>query len=363
MTERNLGMRQQFPIFKTKIKGVSRPFNLSDPENCREYFELKAGAEIKKLRDYLKKNTFIAYLLGKKGSGKGTYSKMFIEIVGPQRASHVSIGDVIRTTNQEISNHNKRRELIDWLSNNYRGYISIDRAIQTLLDRNTETLLPTEFILALVKREISKIGRKALFVDGFPRGLDQISYSLFFRDLIDYREDPDVFILIDVPEAVINERIKYRVVCPCCQMPRNLKLHPTKEVNYDKKQREFYFICDNPDCKGRRMVSKEGDKLGIEPIRDRLEMDEKLIKQAFSLYGIPKILLRNSVPTESAREFVDDYEITPEYNYQWDKENKKVQIIKKPWTVLDDRGVQSFGLLPQPMVVSLIKQMVDVLNL
>ncbi|MBZ9569842.1 nucleoside monophosphate kinase [Patescibacteria group bacterium] len=356
-------MKQQFPIFKTKIEGVSRLFDLSNPKECREYFELKAGAEIRKLRDYLRKNTFIAHLLGKKGSGKGTYSKLFIGIIDPQRANHVSIGDVVRNVHQEILEESKKRELIDWLSENYRGYISIDQAIQALLSRNTETLLPTEFILALVKRKISKIGRKALFIDGFPRGLDQISYSLFFRDLIDYREDPDIFILIDVPEAVIDERMKHRVVCPLCQAPRNLKLFPTKEIGFDKKQGEFYLICDNPDCKGRKMVSKEGDKLGIEPIRERLEMDEKLIKQAFSLYGIPKILLRNSVPIELAKDYVDDYEITPEYNYQWDEKSKKVKIIKKPWIVLDDKGNQSFSLLPQPVAVSLIKQMADVLNL
>ena len=69
-----------FPIFKTKIEGQNQTFNLNDPKERREYFELKAGPEIKKLRDFLKKNTFVAYLLGKKNSGKGTYSKMFAEI-------------------------------------------------------------------------------------------------------------------------------------------------------------------------------------------------------------------------------------------------------------------------------------------
>ena len=75
--------------------------------------------------------------------------------------------------------------------------------------------------------------KKALFIDGFPRDLDQVSYSLFFRDLIGYRADPDIFILIDVPNSVIDERIKYRVVCPKCHTPRNLKLLATKQVEYD----------------------------------------------------------------------------------------------------------------------------------
>ena len=60
------------------------------------------------------------------------------------------------------------------------------------------------------------------------------------------------------------------------------------------------------------MIIKEGDELGIGPIKERLKTDEKLIKQAFSLYGVPKILLRNSIPVDKAKQTVNDYEITPE---------------------------------------------------
>ncbi len=356
-------MNQQFPIFKTKIEGVSRLFDLSDPENCKEYFKLKAGPEIKKLRHYLKKNTFIAYLLGKKGSGKGTYSKMFSKLVWPERVEHFSVGDMVREVDGELADPKKKKDLVNFLEKHYRGRFSLDEIIHDLENRDTITLRPTELILSLVKREIEKKEKKAFFIDGFPRDLDQISYSLFFRDLIDYRDDPDIFILIDVPESVINERMKNRVVCPSCKAPRNLKLFTTKKVGFDKKKEKFYLICDNPDCKEKRMVSKEGDELGIESVRERLDLDEKLIKQAFSLYGIPKVLLRNSVPTKLAKDYIDDYEITPEYSYQKDEKNKKVKIIKKLWIVSDDEKVQSFSLLPQPVVVSLIKQMVDVLNL
>ena len=111
------------------------------------------------------------------------------------------------------------------------------------------------------------------------------------------------------------------------------------------------------------MVSKEGDELGIKPIRARLEMDGKLIERSFSLYGIPKILLRNSLPVKEAEKFVDGYEITPEYSYQWDEKSKKVEIIEKPWIFPDDQGLPSYSLLPPPVVVSLIKQMVEALNL
>lgn len=353
----------EFPLFKTKIDS-SKKFDLTDFKERQAYFEFKAGKEIKKLREYLKENTFIVYLLGKKNSGKGTYAKMFKEVVDKNRVEHFSIGDMVREFDEIVQDKEKKKELISFLEKNYRGFLPLEEIIGALEKRSTKVLLPSELILALVKKEIAERGRKALFIDGFPRDLDQVAYSLFFRDLVDYRQDPDIFVLIDVPEAVIDERIKYRVVCPLCQTSRNLKLLPTKKVEYDKKEKRFHLICDNSGCQGEaRMVQKEGDKLGIEPIRKRLKTDEKLIKQAFSLYGIPKVLLRNSVPKDKAEKFVDDYEITPEYSYELDKNSGEVKIVEKPWQVLDDNGVPCYSLMPPPVVVSLIKQIVEVLNL
>lgn len=353
----------KFPIFKTKIKDLNRKFNLTDPKEQREYFQLKAGKEIEKLRQYLKENTFVAYLLGKKNSGKGTYSKMFGEIVLPERIYHFSIGDMIRNIDIELRDEKRKKELTIFLERNYRGWLPLEKIIPTLEKRNTKTLLPSELILALVKREMEKREKKTLFIDGFPRDLDQIAFSLFFRDLIGHRDDPDIFILIDVPEAVINERIKWRRICPLCQTSRNLKLLPTSKVGYDENKKEFYLICDNPGCQQVKMLAKEGDEFGIAPIRERLEKDEKLMEQAISLYGIPKILLRNSIPLNLAKNYVDDYEITPEYDFKWDKKQKRVKIEEKPWVILDDEGVKSISLLAPPVVISLIKQLVEVLRL
>jgi adenylate kinase len=352
-----------FPIFKTKIKGVTKKFNLNDPKERAEYFKSKAGPEIEKIKNYLKENTFIAYFMGKKNSGKGTYSKMFGEIVGIDKIDHFSIGDMVRSIDNELKDKKKKTELINFLKKNYRGWTPLEKIIKLLESRNTKILLPTELILALVKREIAKRKKKTIFIDGFPRDLDQISYSLFFRDLIGYRDDPDIFILIDVPEAVIDERIKWRRICPICQTSRNLKLLPTSKIIYDEKKKEFYLFCDDANCKGAKMMPKEGDEFGIKPIKDRLKKDEKLIEQAFSLYGIPKIFLRNSIPLKNAKKYVDGYEITPEYVYEWDKKNKRVRITEKPWVINDDRGVKSVSLLAPPVVVSLIKQIVKVLNL
>jgi len=352
---------KDFPHFKTKVKGLTKKFDLSDPAARAEYFQKKAGEEAAKLKDYLKNNTFIAYFLGKKNSGKGTYSKLMMDIFGQDKIGHISIGDIVRDVHNDMENKSKREELIDFLTKNYRGYISVKDAIKALLARDTKTLLPTEFILALVKREISRMPKKALFIDGFPRDLDQVSYSLYFRDLIDYRDDTDIFVAISIPESVINERMKYRVVCPICQTPRNLKLFATQKVGYDQEKKEFYLICDTPTCGGARMRAKEGDNLGIEKIRQRLELDDKLIEKVFSLHGIPKILLRNSIPVKIADKYVDDYEITPEFTYKLDK-NSRVIIGKKSWVVKDDDGQDAYSLLAPAVTLALIKQLAKVLT-
>jgi adenylate kinase family enzyme len=353
----------KFPIFKTKIEELDKKFDLISPEGRKEYFEAKAGKEIKELREYLEENSFIAYLLGKKSSGKGTYAKMFSEIVAPDKVEHFSIGDMIRGIDQEMADEEAKEKLFEFLRNNYRGRMPVDEVIHALENRSTKTLLPTELILTLVKREISELEKKTLFVDGFPRGLDQIDFSLFFRDLIGYRDDRDVFILIDVPEKVIDERIRWRRVCPVCQTSRNLKLLPTSKIGYNDSQNNFHLVCDNPNCRGAVMALKEGDKMGIEPIRSRLEKDEELIKRALGLYGIPKVMLRNSIPVDKAKEFVDDYEITPEYFYERDKKTGRIDIKEKPWVVEDDEGVPSYSLMPPPVVVAMIKQLDEIFNL
>jgi len=351
---------KEFPIFKTKIENFSKKFNFLDPEEEREYFLAKAGKEIEKLRNFLEKNTFIAYFVGKKNSGKGTYSKMFSQFFPQNYISHFSVGDIVRQAENEIKDPDKRKDLLNFLEKYYRGFSPLEENLKILTNRDPAQLLSLEFVLALLKRAILREGRKTLFIDGFPRNLDQVSFSLFFRDLIDFRDDPDIFVLVYVPESVIEERIKWRRICPQCQTPRNLKLLPTKTVGFDEEKKEFYLICDF--CQ-KRMIPKEFDDLGLEPIRERLKSDQLMMERILSLHGVPKIFLRNSIPKDIALDYVDDYEITPEYSYEYNFSEKKVIIKEKPWIIKDDEGRESFSLLPQPVVVSFIHQLVKILNL
>ncbi|MFA6386790.1 MAG: nucleoside monophosphate kinase [Candidatus Paceibacterota bacterium] len=357
------GPLTDFPIVKTKVPSLTRKFNLTDPKEREEYFEAKAGVEISKIREYLKENTFIAYLLGKKNSGKGTYTKLMGEIFGKDKIGHISVGDLVRQIYKDINDPEKKADIIEYLEEHYRGYISVEEAIDALIGKNQKVLLPTEFILALLKREINKFDGKVIFIDGFPRDLDQVQYSLYFRDLADYRLDPDLFIAINIPESVLDERMRNRVVCPICQAPRNLTTFVTKEVGYDKENDQFFLKCDNKECNGARMVGKDGDSAGIESIRDRLTLDDQLIKKVMSLHGIPKILLRNAVPVSVIEENVDDYEITPIYVFENDEATGKVTVKEEPWIIKDDEGIDSYSLVAPAVVIGLLKQLVRALKL
>lgn len=350
----------EFPVIGTKVAGLTKKFDLNSPEGRNNYFKAKAGDEIERIKKYIEKGTFVAYMIGKKNSGKGTYSQIFTEIFGGDKVSLISIGDLVRNTSTDWDNFVKT-EKYKRLKKLYRGYISFDDAVDALLGRTQGALLPTEFVLALLKLEIESHKGKTLFIDGLPRDLDQVSYSLYFRDLVGYREDPDMFVLIDIPESVIDERIKYRVVCPNCKNTRNIKLLITSKIEYDKKDKKFYLLCDSSRCTGGfRMEPKEGDNLGIEPIRERLNKDEEILRKTFALHGIPKVLLRNHVAVAEADKYFDDYEITPEYSFKLNGD--KVEVIEKAWKVKDDNGVESVSLLSAPVVVAMLKQIADVLE-
>ncbi len=340
----------------TRVEGVTKVFDLSTPEGRKEYFEAKAGAEIRALKDFFKDNTFIAYLLAKKSAGKGTYTKMMAEIFGNDLIEHISVGDTVRAAHEAATKD--KEAFTESLRSLYRGYISLEDAVDALIGKSQTKLLPTEFILALVKQKISALPKKTLFLDGFPRDLDQISYALFFRDLVDYRQDPDIFIAIDVPTAVIDERMKFRVICPVCQTPRNTKLFPTKNVERDAVTETFHLLCDDH---GVRMGPKEGDAEGIAPIKDRLVRDGELIDKLLSLHGIPKVLVRNAVPVGDVKKYFDDYEITPMYTYEWD--GLKAVTKESPWTILDDEGDEVHSLLAPPAVVTLLKQLPKALGI
>ena len=353
-----------FPVFKTKVPGsATQKFNLESPEGRTKYFTFKAGKEIKDIRTFLKKKTFVAFMMGKKNSGKGTYTKLFAEQVGQDKVMHLSIGDVIRAAHKEIATPKGRKALTAWLKQNFRNIMTPEQAIAAIEGRSTSSLVSTELTLALVERTIAaQEKKKAVFVDGFPRSLDQVAFAMYFKHIMGYPHDPDFFVFIDVPTSIIAARQVGRVVCPVCHVPRHPKLLRTKEVGYDPSNKEFYLKCDNAGCKKARMAKKEGDNLGVEELKARLLKDEQTIRQLLDLQGIGRVFIRNSVPVEEAKTKVDAYELTPGYEYALNTK-KEVEVTEVPWTVADDEGVSSYSLLPVAPVLSMIKQIHKVLGL
>ncbi len=352
----------KIPFFNSKSYAVSRSFDLNDPVERKLYFKEKLGDKIEQIKEFLDSRTFVGYLMAKKQAGKGTYAKMFEEIVGSDRFQHVSIGDLVRKAGEDIGYPDKKREIENYLENNYRGFLSVTAALASLQNREQGALLPTDLILALVKMEIDRIGNKALFIDGLPRNLDQISYSLYFRDLINHREDPDFFVLIDVPETLIDLRMTGRKVCPLCKTSKNLTLNPSKFVVPDDSDNGYSLLCDNERCVGygkEKLVSKEGDSEGKESIRERLDTEGELMSTANSLQGIPKVLIRNTIPVTQSSVYVENFEISPSFSYT--NVRGEIEIARKPLVLIDDDGIESYSLSGACVVVSMVDQIYKIL--
>lgn len=358
----------QIPPYKVDYTWVKtktdddNEYDLSDPAMRKLYFNAKAGDEIQKLQEFLKNNSFIAYFLAPKMAGKGTYTSMLMEVLGEGLIEHISVGDIVRKSHLEFEEKGKKSDVYAYMKENYRGFLDLEKVFEALVCRDTKSVsIPTEFVLSLVKMEIDVLGARTIFLDGFPRKADQISYSLYFRDLINHREDRDFFLLINLPIEIINQRIKSRVICPDCHTSRNINLNPTTKVSCDEGDGCVYLMCDNPSCEEIRMVCKEGDELGVENIKDRIVDDLKLMEQARNMYGIEKIEVYNSLEKEKALDYVDDYELTKEFCFE--REGKcGVKKSTKPFSV-EDNGVEYVSLLPPPAVVQLIKQLVKKLGL
>lgn len=339
-----------------------KSFNLIDPSSKRLYFNYKVGEEIEFLRDYLSHSSFVGYLISPKMAGKGTYTNILRDILGPELFSNISAGDVVRKADEDFASKGKQSDYYLYAKKYYRGFMDIEKSFEALTNRTSDKVsVPTELMLTLMKYEIDQLNGKAVFIDGFPRKVDQVSYSLYFRDLINHRDDPDFVVLINIPLEIINARILGRRTCPVCRNSCNLNLKPTSIVEYDEKTKEYILICDSSICKDKRVVleRKEGDEKGIDIIKDRIADDLDLMNLARNMYGIPKIEIYNSLEKDIADKYCDDYELTKEFSYSI--ENGKVKMEEKPFEV-DVKGEKYVSFLPEPVLVSMIRQMVAILK-
>src|ERR1700680_630149 len=129
-------------------------------------------------------------IMGAQGCGKGTQAKLLkqdFEIV------HISVGDIFRW---HIQSHTK-----------------LAARIQRLMAAGG--LVPDDVVEEVVKERLDTHDWNFGFIlDGFPRNLHQAAFFLESYDI-------DAVLLIDVPDAIVLERIVNRRLCPKCSLDYN----------------------------------------------------------------------------------------------------------------------------------------------
>lgn len=352
----NMEIKNQYLVDYTWLspKIISdRKYDLLNPNERKIFFNKFLGKEIENIRAYMKSKTFICYAMSPKMAGKGTFLGLLGEIVGQQYFTTISVGDLFRKADEDYRQNGKDSETYKYIVKNHRGYSKPEDLADSLINRSTKTVSPTELALILLKKEIDKLTHQSIFIDGFPRTVDQVSYSLYMRDLIGYRNDPDYFMFINVPIKLIDIRIKDRRVCPKCGNSKNLTTNPSSICDIDKNTNETIMYCDKPNCTKEIMVPKEGDNLGVQNIADRIEADLELIGMARNLYGIPKIEVFNSIPVSEVEKYLNDFEVTKEYYFE--KEHGKI-VRKEKDLIFEENGEKYVSLLPSANVVQIMRQ-------
>jgi len=336
-------------------------YDLSLPDDRRKYFQEKVGIELDALNEYLESSSFVVYLLAKKMAGKGTYATMLREIFGEDKIAHLSVGDIMRYAEHAAETEKGTKELKKWFEEEYAGGFKADDLVEMLKNHEFAKYYPTGMIISLLKKAIRDSHGKALMIDGFPRNVSQIENALQFTDLIDYREDPDFFVHIEIPKAVIEARYAGRRVCPKCGNSRNLPLLLTPEIRYDSDTGEFILLCDNPSCDHQELVRKQADDAGMQAVekrnQDTQELMDEVRKYTDDKYNLT---LQNGL---KVGEEIEDYEVTQVFDLEVDEDTGKITKIPTPLVVKDDDGDDSYSLMAATVVKDFLKQLATGLEL
>ena len=132
--------------------------------------------------------------MGVQGCGKGTQARLLKESLD---LVHISVGDIFRW---HIQSHTKLGARIK----------------RTMAEGE---LVSDEVVEEVVKHRLDQHDWNYGFIlDGFPRNSRQAAFFLESYDI-------DAVLLIDVPDALVLERILNRRICPKCNVDYNLIFH------------------------------------------------------------------------------------------------------------------------------------------
>jgi adenylate kinase len=139
-------------------------------------------------------------IMGVQGCGKGTQARLLKESLD---LVHISVGDMFRW---HIQSHTK-----------------LGARIKRIVAEGQ--LVPDDVVEEVVKQRLEQHDWNYGFIlDGFPRNARQAAFFLESYDI-------DAVLLIEVPDAVVQERILNRRLCPTCGLDYNLIFHRPAVAN------------------------------------------------------------------------------------------------------------------------------------
>ena len=324
-----------------------------------EFFQKRVGNKLKSLKDYLGRKEFVAFFLAKKQAGKGTYAKILSELTN-DKIVHVAVGDLVREAEKKVKDKKTRPEFIKNLKKYYKGDKSLDKVAEEFANQTKSLqLLPTDVVMALIEQAIEKNRGHAIILDGFPRSVEQVAMAAKMQADFGKRGLPSLFVEVNCPREVLKARNVHRRACPICQDPKNIKLLVTDKIEYDKKTGEFHLVCDRPECKGARMVAKQGDIEGMKKREFLQRQVDDVIGEIKNKMPHAHIAIHNSIPVDEAKASHDMTDFTEEAELSWNPTNKEVTKKFKPMIVKDDQGRDAYSRWPEPVVVELIDKLTD----
>jgi adenylate kinase len=159
-------------------------------------------------------------LLGPPGAGKGTQAKVISE---KYNLAHISSGDLFRE--------------------NLKGQTELGKVAQSYMNRGE--LVPDDVTIAMIRERLSRPDcAKGALLDGFPRTPAQA--DALAKMLAELGGKVDVVPYINVPSAVLVERLGGRWTCKTCGRVYHEKFNPPKFTGLcDSDQTELYQRDDD----------------------------------------------------------------------------------------------------------------------
>lgn len=185
-------------------------------------------------------------IMGVQGCGKGTQAKMLKEHLD---LVHISVGDIFR-----------------W---NIQSRTKLGARVKRLIAEGQ--LVSDETVAEVVRRRLEEHDWNYGFIlDGFPRNRPQAEFFLESYDI-------DAAILIDVPDAVVLERILSRLLCSQCGLDYNLIFHRPVQSN----------VCDV--CGGKLIRRADDNEVSI---RSRLNDYHEKTAPIIDLFSKKELVIK-----------------------------------------------------------------------